>query len=104
MVKVALCRFQQSLGRFAMFVVEATSETGLYRHLVNHLFRRRSFGNYIGYEGHLFFENVQNLMWISKMQRKIQKKSFISEIIISGFVALNCLYKEGNTCHRQAMC
>ena len=50
------------LGTFAMFVVEDTSETGFYRHLVNHLFRRREFGNYIGYEGHLFFENVQNLI------------------------------------------
>ena len=62
MAKAALCRFQQSLGPFAMFVVEDTSETGFYRHLVNHLFRGRSFGNYIGYDGHLFFENVQNLI------------------------------------------
>ena len=38
------------------------------------------------------------------MQRKVQKKSFVSEIILSELVALNCLYKEGNTCHRQAMC
>ena len=62
MGKVTLSRFQQSLGPFAMFVVEDTSETGFYRHLVNHLFRRRQFGNYIGYEGHLFFENVQNFI------------------------------------------
>ena len=62
MVKVALCRFQQSLGPFAMFVVEDTSETQFYRHLFNHLFRRRRVGNHIGYEGHLFFENIQNLM------------------------------------------
>ena len=38
MVKVALRRFQQSLGPFAMFVVEDTSKTGFYRHLFNHLF------------------------------------------------------------------
>ena len=31
------------------------------------------------------------------MQRKIQKKSFVSEIIVSESVALNCLYEEGNT-------
>ena len=66
MGKVALSRFQQSLGPFAMFVVEDTSETGFYRHLFNHLFRRQEFGNYIGSEGHLFFENVQNLMEVSK--------------------------------------
>ena len=62
MVKVALCRLQQSFGPFAMFVVEDTSKTGFYRHLFNHLFRARLFANYIGYEGQLFFENVQNLM------------------------------------------
>ena len=39
------------------------------------------------YEGHLFFENVQNLMQISKMQEKIEKKLFIFEIIASELVA-----------------
>ena len=46
----------------------------------------------MGYEGHLFFENVQNLMQISKMKRKIEKKSFVFEIIVSELIALNCLY------------
>ena len=41
MVKVALCTFQQSLGSFAMFVVEDTSKTGFYRDLFNELFRGR---------------------------------------------------------------
>ena len=54
MVNVALCRFQQSLGPFAMFVVEDTSKTGFYSHFFNHLFRKRLFGKYIGDEGHLF--------------------------------------------------
>ena len=76
MVKVALCRFQQSLGTFAMFVVENTPKTRFYRHLYNHLFRGRRFGNYIGYEGQLFFENVQNLMLVSKFQRKVFKEIF----------------------------
>ena len=44
------------------------------------------------YEGHLFFENVQNLMQISKMQEKIEKKHFDFEIIASELVALNCVY------------
>ena len=44
------------------------------------------------YEGHLFFENVPNLMQISKMQEKIEKKFFVFEIIASELVALNCLY------------
>ena len=42
-------------------------------------------------------------MYISKMQRKIEKKSLVSEIIVSELVALNILYKEENTSHRQSM-
>ena len=37
------------------------------------------------------------------MQRKIAKKSFVSEIIVSELVALNFQYKEENTSHRQSM-
>ena len=44
------------------------------------------------YEGHLFFEYVQNLMQISKMQETIEKKLFVFEIIASESVALNCVY------------
>ena len=43
----------------------------------------------MGYEGHLFFENVQNLMWISEMMTKIEKNSFVLEIIVSELVALS---------------
>ena len=95
MVKVALCRFQQSLGPFEMFVVEDTSKTRFYRQLFNQLFRTRLFGNYIGYEGHLFLENMKNLICVSKFQRKVEKKCLVSEIIVSEFVALKCFYKEG---------
>ena len=38
------------------------------------------------------------------MQRKIENTSFLSEIIVSEKVALNCLYKEDKTCHRLSMC
>ena len=37
------------------------------------------------------------------MQSQIGKKSFVSEIIVSELVALNCLHKEENTCHRQSV-
>ena len=37
------------------------------------------------------------------MQRKIEKKSFVSEVIVSELVALNSLYIEDNTCHCQPM-
>ena len=45
----------------------------------------------MGYEGDLFFENGKNLMYISKMRIKIEKKTFASEIIVSELVVLNCL-------------
>ena len=37
------------------------------------------------------------------MQKKIDKKSFVSELIVCEWVALNFLYKEENTSHRQPM-
>ena len=52
----------------------------------------------------MFFENAQNLMEITEMQKKSQKESFASEIIVSELVALNCVYYDENTCHRQSMC
>ena len=40
--------------------VEAFPETGLFRHLSNHVSRSPEIQKYISYEGHHFFENVQN--------------------------------------------
>ena len=37
------------------------------------------------------------------MQRKSEKKSLVCEITVSELVALNFLYKEENTSHRQSM-
>ena len=37
------------------------------------------------------------------MQKKIQKKFLVSEIIASGMAAVNSLYYEGNTCHGKSM-
>ena len=37
------------------------------------------------------------------MQKKIQKKFLVSQIIVSGIAAVNCLYYEGNTCHGKSM-
>ena len=38
------------------------------------------------------------------MKKKIDKKIFVSEIMASELVALNCLYYEENTCHQQTIC
>ena len=38
------------------------------------------------------------------MQQKIEKKFFVSEIIASELVSLNCPYDEQDTFHRQSVC
>ena len=39
------------------------------------------------------------------MQRKLGVEKFVSGTIKSvNLVALNCLYQEENTCHRQSVC
>ena len=37
------------------------------------------------------------------MQKKIQKKFLVSQIIASEMAAVNCLHYEGNTCHDKSM-
>ena len=37
------------------------------------------------------------------MQKKIEEKFHVSEIIESEMAAVNCLYYEGNTCHDKSM-
>ena len=37
------------------------------------------------------------------MQKKIEEKFLLFEIIPSAFVALNCLYQEENTWHRRTV-
>ena len=75
-----------------MLPVKGSLETGLIGHISRHVFQSAEFWKEISYEGHPFFENVGNLMQISKMQEKIDKKLFVFEIIALELVALNCLY------------
>ena len=56
-----------------LLLVKGSSETGLFRHLSNHVFGSAEFGKKVGYEGHFVFENVQNLMYILKIQRLFQR-------------------------------
>ena len=37
------------------------------------------------------------------MQKKIQQKFLVSQIIASEMAAVNCLYYEGNTCQGKSM-
>ena len=67
-------RFQQCFDQFTMLLIESFSETGLFRHLSNHVFRSPQVQKYISYEGYLLFENVQNWISISKLRiRKLEK-------------------------------
>ena len=92
MVKVLSFIFQQCFGLFPMVVFEGSSETGLFTHSTNHVFWSPLPRKYISYEGHLFSENVKHMRYISKMQKKIDKKFFLFERIASELVALNSLY------------
>ena len=37
------------------------------------------------------------------MQKKIEQKFLVSQIIESEMAAVNCLYYEGNACHNKSM-
>ena len=87
MVTVLLSRLQHCLNSFTMLPVKESFETGLIGHMSRHVFRSAEFWKEISYEGHPFFKNVGNLMQISKMQKKIDKKNFVFEIIASELVA-----------------
>ena len=45
MIKVLWWEFQQCFSQLTMLLFEGSSETGLFRHLSNYVFRVRNFGN-----------------------------------------------------------
>ena len=45
MLNVVPSRFQQCLLTFTMLPAEVSSETGFFKHLFNHVFQSRNFGN-----------------------------------------------------------
>ena len=73
-----------------MLLVEGYSEAGIFRYSSNRVFGVRKFKNTSAMRVFCSFENVQNIILISKIQRKIKKKCFVSEIIASENVAINC--------------
>ena len=96
-VKVLSLRLKQCFGPFTTLPVKGCSEMGLFRHLPHlsksviseiHKLWRSS-----------FFENVQNLMQIWKIQKKCKKNFFWDKCI--WIFTLNCLYQEENTFYPQ---
>ena len=80
-----------------MSLVKGSSETQLFR------FSESLSSKIHQLSGSTFFENIQNWILIWKMKKKIQKIFFVSEIIASENVAINCLSYKENTYYRQSM-
>ena len=91
LIKMLWWRFVKCLGTFTILLVEWLSETGLFRRLSFHVFGVRNFGNTKSMRGIFFFQNISNLLYISNMELKIQKKFFFSDIIAFELVSLNCV-------------
>ena len=89
---------------FTMLFLEGSSEMQLFRHFSNNIFRNPQLMKCIKYEDHLFCESVQNFIYILKMQRKMEKKLFVFEIIASELAVLICLDKEKKSWDRQSIC
>ena len=60
--KGSVLQISTAFGLFCHVFFEETFKTAFYRHFSTHVFRRGQFGKYIGYEGHIFFDDAQNLM------------------------------------------
>ena len=88
------CRFQQCLGRSAILLFKGSTETGLFRHLANHVFGVDNFQNAKAMRV-IFFKKCLKFKLISKMEQKISRKCFVSEInsIWIGIVYLSLLRK-----------
>ena len=87
-----------------MLTVEALHERWPVRHLCSYLFRNYEFRYYLSYETDIFFQNTLNLMYISEMQKKIEKKFRVLEISAFELVAVNSRDSKQNACNRQSKC
>ena len=90
--KTAMIQISTILWPFTMLLVEGSSETRFFRRLSNHVFKVHNFENTKSMRFVFFFQNVQNLSFISKMQQKIRKTFFISHKIAPELVSFNCPY------------
>ena len=92
MINVMSYGYEKCLDRFAILLVESSSETGHFRHLSDYVFGVRNFENTKAMRVIFFFQTVKIPARVQESSRKIEKKSFLSEIIASELVRLNCLY------------
>ena len=104
MGKLLSFRLEQCFGPFTMLFFAENSETGLFRiYLITFLgVGKVKNTSAIRFIFSLKIFKIESRL--SKCAKRIGKKCFVSEIIASEDVAINCQYKEQNTCHRQSMC
>ena len=69
MIKVLWCRFQQCLGTFTILLVEASSETGLFRHLSDYVFGVRK-----------IFSFWDNCIWIGIVKLSLLRTGYFSSV------------------------
>ena len=92
MVTVLSLIFQQCFALFNMFPSNGPLKRDFSDIYIIRFFRVRNCGNISAMTVIFVVENVHNLMYISKMHRKIEKKAFLFEIILPELVAFNCLF------------
>ena len=86
-----------------MLLVKWSYETGHCRHLSNHIFGVRNFGNTKPMRVIFFFKTFKISDGLQNGP-KIEKKLFFSAIIASALLSLNSSYEDQDTFHRQQMC
>ena len=86
-----------------MFLVEGSSETGLFRHFSNRVFGVDIFQNTKAVTV-IFFSKCLKFKLDLKNAVKNCKKNLVSEIIASVLVSLNSLYEEQDTFHQKPTC
>ena len=74
-----------------MLLVKGSSETELFMHLSNHVFGVLNFGNTKAMRVIFFFKTFKVSARLQKSSKNLEKL-FVSEIIASELVSLNCLY------------
>ena len=92
MINVMSYGYEKCLDRFAILLVESSSETGHFRHLSDYVFGVRNSENRKAMRVIFFFQTFKISARVQESSRKIEKKFFLSEIIASELVRLNCLY------------
>ena len=73
MIKMLWCRFQQWSCTFTMLLFEGSSETGLFRHLSDHVFGVHNFGNTNSMRVIFFFKILKICAWFQKCNKKFRK-------------------------------